>query len=205
MNKERTHGGLAVVHNKESEQPIRIELKPLVRVTAEVYCPQRGKSPEWCHAVVAPAHGDTMHFVSCGTYQGKVSFLLPAGEYTLRASSEDLLPGTIRIRVPNGVEEFDAGVIALQLPMGASDKPVDIADFYGKAPPALKITDARGVPRSVKLEDYRGKWVVLEFWAVWCGHVLAMASQLSASFMSSTPGLAIGSKYWPYAIHPVTM
>lgn len=168
VNKERTHGGLVVVENNASDRPIRIELKPLVRVTADIYCPDRGKTPEWCQAVVTPAGGDYKWFVKCGTYQGKVSFLLPAGEYEIRADSEDLPPSRVRIKVPTDVEKYDAGVIALKLPRGSAGEAVDIADFYGKPPPALEITDARGVPRGVKLEDYRGKWVVLEFWSVWC-------------------------------------
>ncbi len=168
VNREHTHGGLSLVERSAANQPLRIELKPLVQVTAEIYCPERGKAPDWCQAVVYPVGGDYRHFTRCGTYQGKVSFLLPAGEYEIKADSEDLRPRRVRIKVPTDVEKFDAGVIALELPKGASGSPVDITDFYGKTPPALEITDARGVPKDVKLEDYRGKWVVLEFWAVWC-------------------------------------
>lgn len=169
VNADHTLGGLAMVERSVSKRPIRIELKPLVRVTAEIYCPERGKTPEWCQAVVYPVGGDYMYFTKCGTYQGRVSFLLPAGEYEIKADSDDLLPRRIRIRVPNGVETFDAGVIAIELPKDADDNAVDITSFYGKAPPTLEITDASGVPKDVKLEDYRGKWILLEFWAVWCG------------------------------------
>ena len=44
----------------------------------------------------------------------------------------------------------------------------DYSQFYGKEPPELAVTDARGVSKNVKLADFRGKWVLLDFWAVWC-------------------------------------
>jgi thiol-disulfide isomerase/thioredoxin len=37
----------------------------------------------------------------------------------------------------------------------------------GEAAPDWKLTDARGLIHA--LSDYRGKWVVLDFWATWCG------------------------------------
>ncbi|MHC5544623.1 TlpA disulfide reductase family protein, partial [Singulisphaera rosea] len=47
--------------------------------------------------------------------------------------------------------------------------PTPMATQFGKEAPNIKVTDARGVGPKVKLADYRGKWVVLEFWASWCG------------------------------------
>ena len=37
---------------------------------------------------------------------------------------------------------------------------------YGKPAPALELSTPDGV--SVKLSDYAGKWLVLDFWASWC-------------------------------------
>jgi len=39
--------------------------------------------------------------------------------------------------------------------------------LYGKEPPAWNVTGARGVSRDVKLSDFKGKWVLLEFWGYW--------------------------------------
>ena len=72
------------------------------------------------------------------------------------------------LRMKMAVATFDLGVIRLALPRSSQGKTVDITEFYGKKPPQLEITDAKSVPKDVRLQDFRGKWVLLEFWAVWC-------------------------------------
>jgi len=42
-----------------------------------------------------------------------------------------------------------------------------LSSWYGKMAPALTLTDINGVQHS--LSDYRGKDVVIVFWATWCG------------------------------------
>ena len=43
----------------------------------------------------------------------------------------------------------------------------DIKAWTGKATPGLSGTDLQG--RKLDLKDYRGRVVVLNFWATWCG------------------------------------
>jgi thiol-disulfide isomerase/thioredoxin len=75
----------------------------------------------------------------------------------------------IRVEVPEGKDSLDLGVLNVALPRDKDGIARDYSQFYGKEPPELAITDARGVPKGVKLADFRGKWVLLDFWAVWCG------------------------------------
>lgn len=169
VNKDRTQGGLTLVERSQSNQTTRIQLGPLVRVTAEIYCPETGKSPECSIAEVHMLGGDRIPLTKCGTFKGKVSFLLPPGEYAVSAHSDDLPTRTCHITIPPATTKFDIGVIELLLPKDSEGKAVNIQEHYGKKPPSLEITDARGVAKVVKLDEYRGKWVLLEFWAVWCG------------------------------------
>jgi hypothetical protein len=55
--------------------------------------------------------------------------------------------------------EYDLGILDL--------KASPIAKLKGKMAPGWDITAARGVKPNVKLSDYKGKWVYLEFWGFW--------------------------------------
>lgn len=50
----------------------------------------------------------------------------------------------------------------------ANPAPQNTPVAMGKLAPALNITEARGISKTAKLEDYRGKWVVVDFWGYWC-------------------------------------
>ena len=42
-----------------------------------------------------------------------------------------------------------------------------VSRLYGKPAPPLRVADARGVSKSVRWSDFKGKWVLVEFWAYW--------------------------------------
>ena len=59
-----------------------------------------------------------------------------------------------------------AGVLGLMLGAARADEPKTnaIADSIGKALPEWTVTDARNAKKDVKIADFKGKWVLLEFW-----------------------------------------
>jgi thiol-disulfide isomerase/thioredoxin len=190
LDKRHERGGIVLVDQSEGDKPVTITLAPLVRVTAKVYCSEAGKTPDWLVAqiYVPDSKGNkSKKLMICGSYRGEISFLLPPGKYDLEAHSmspnaklftskeqagKDAVAGPpvlgIHIEVPRGKATLDLGVLDLALPRDKDGIPRDLTQYYGKTPPELSITDARGVPKTVKLADFRGKWVVLEFWALWC-------------------------------------
>jgi thiol-disulfide isomerase/thioredoxin len=190
-DKSQQRGGFVSVERSAAEKPVTVTLRPLVRVHGKIYCPEAGRVPDWTMAIVHPP-GDRenyLHFTQCGSMRGEFSFLLPPGKYDLAAYSSspsarmakpherekkdapsDMPPylGGIRIEVASQ-PALDLGVLNVNLPKDKDGIARDYSLFYGKAPPELDITDAVGVSKTVKLEEYRGKWVLLDFWAVWCG------------------------------------
>jgi thiol-disulfide isomerase/thioredoxin len=86
---------------------------------------------------------------------------LPPGSYQLRGVADYRHADAMKdLRVEPG-RPVDLGAIDLKL--------TPIARMAGKEPPAWHVTDARGVPKDVRPSDFKGKWLVLEFWGYWCG------------------------------------
>ena len=191
VDKRRERGGYVSVEKSAADKPVTITFAPLVRVIAKVYCSEAGRTPDWSMAVIHPT-GDKsnyLHFTQCGSVRGEISLLLPPGKYDFdvysvspdagmrapkeqkddNATAADMPVRGIPVEIPLGHAALDLGVLNVKLPKDKDGIARDYSQFYGKEPPELAITDARGVAKKVKLADYRGKWVLLDFWAVWCG------------------------------------
>lgn len=154
-----TRGGVATVHAKTPEEPIEIRLSPLVeasfRYTSESENRKLGRMyVTWLLA------GDELRIAVGMSSDQKFTFKLPPGRYTLRGEESR--------------HDNDEREILLAPGMPVELEPITLrlsplTRLYGKAAPAWHVTHARGVPADVQPADFRGKWVVLEFWGYWCG------------------------------------
>jgi thiol-disulfide isomerase/thioredoxin len=198
---EHRRGGVVAVQKGESAKPVTVTLRPLVRVHGKIYCPDAGRTPDWTAVKVRMPgdHENCMGFNFCASYKGEFSFLLPPGTYDfdVGSSSPDAsmprpknppadmpkyLRG-VRVEVPAEKPELDLGVLFVEFGEGKGGVPRgDYSKHYGKEPPALQITDACGVDKNVKLADYRGKWVLLDFWTLGCGPCIARSLPDLAKF-----------------------
>ncbi len=154
MDKERKRGAVAIV--KKTSEPVNIYLSTLVRVHGKLSCEDLGAAPGWTNTYLnlLPMRLRAARHMS---EKAEFEFYLPTGRFQLHMYGTDVKGRnrTIDVDSSEGLE-MDLGTIDL--------KATPIAKLYGKELPPWNVTDARGVDKDVKLADYKGKWVLLEFW-----------------------------------------
>ena len=160
IDADQKRGGVVVLDEKTIEAPITIKLAPLVAIRGQVQCTELGALPEGMDVGVS-ALPNYVSIVTANHAAGKVSLRLPPGDFQLHARVSGPLvdPYSQKLTVAADKPEIDLGVIDLKLTI--------LGQHQGKEPPAWNITDARGADKGVKLADFKGKWVLIEFWGYW--------------------------------------
>jgi hypothetical protein len=159
LSADRTLGGIVGVSKADDGKEITVTLGPTVRVKGELKCKELNSKSIPGNTTVT-AIGFRAFFTMGLTDNGAFEFVLPAGKYTLDSSGEDVERAKLTITLaPERSAYDDLGVIDM--------KASPIAKFKGKTAPDWLIADARGAKPGVKLADYKGKWVYIEFWGYW--------------------------------------
>ena len=152
-------GGIATIRAQAFDKPLLIEVSPLVEIKGHFTCSESGKSPGWTNVYVSVMPGG-LRVASCSSRESTFALKLPAGKYGFYGygSFTDFEGVTKEVTLEES-KVLDMGAVDLKL--------TPIARHYGKEPPPWHVTAARGVNKDVKIADFKGKWVVIEFWGFW--------------------------------------
>lgn len=152
-DKQRTLGARVTLTEESITQPLTITLRPLAEVTYESHI-ENGYEPSNFMASIGIGDPATVVLLSydVGPYK------IPAGEYDLRFGGQEILAFRKPFALKEG-ESLDLGVCNLAL--------TPIARNVGKPAMEIEFAEARGVDPDFRIEDLRGKWVLIEFWGFW--------------------------------------
>ncbi|HVC97378.1 MAG TPA: TlpA disulfide reductase family protein [Pirellulales bacterium] len=182
-------GGLATISATSPQEPINIDLQRLVEVRFRYASEQPDLSLGETYVTVSV--GDKRLRVAGGRSRAaKFAMKLPPGRCTIRGGETRHDEDDREFTLERG-KDLDLGEIKLQ--------PSKVTQLIGKPAPAWHITDARGVSKDVQPADFKGKWVVLEFWGYWCGPCVRRGLPGWIDFVDNHA--ADGDKFVVLAIH----
>lgn len=158
LDTEKKLGGRVELDKGDAGKPVKITAGAAGHVHGKLSCKQEGYMPPQTQVYALSPTGAQVATSSSSV--GGFGFLLPAGEYSLWAIGSGLVSLSKEVTVPATGGEQDLGTLVLD--------PSTITQHIGKPAPAWNVTHARGgAEPGVKIEDYRGKWLLVDFWGYW--------------------------------------
>jgi hypothetical protein len=146
-----------VLVNKGASHDLRVAMEPSIRVQGEVICAELRESAGWINNYWKLA-GDFS--IEATSDEGLIDLPLPRGSWIWEVYDQTLSTIGDQLTLDGSSATHDLGVL---------DLPATFVRHYrGKELPEWTVTESRGVPLDrTRLEDFRGRWILLEFWGHW--------------------------------------
>jgi hypothetical protein len=151
------NGALGTVNTVKSKS-VQLRLAPLATLKSQIRLEGSDSPFERGMAILMVKGENASTPVLFGKVSSEMALKLPAGKYDFDAFSVETDSASRPIELKAG-QTLDLGKVVLPL--------TGLMKSYGKAAPPINVTEARGLDKPFNLADYKGKWVVLEFWGFW--------------------------------------
>lgn len=157
LDKDRGSGAIKVVPIGDLTKSIKLQMSPLVNIAGELAIGEFSTAPK-SYSIELQAQPETVGIIKFDTDSTKLKLSLPVGSYRMLVTAKDAEDAETEFELSADEPQFDIGKLALEPKAGKT---------AGKGTPFFKITDAIGVSKDMKLSDYKGKWVLIDFWGYW--------------------------------------
>ena len=158
LSADRTRGAIVGVSKADDGKEVAVTLGRTARLKGRLKCKELNAKPTWANTMVA-ADGFRASFTQDLGTTATFEFVLPVATYKLNSYGTDVKGAKTTVTLSADKPVHDLGTIDL--------KASEVAKLKGKPAPEWIVADARGVKRDVKLADFKGKWVYIEFWGFW--------------------------------------
>jgi thiol-disulfide isomerase/thioredoxin len=196
MDKSRQRGGLVFLPPENGPAEIEIRLGPLIRVKGSLEGPRPGERPSWTNVYTLvpddPARPLAVtRLVGCDSNEARFAMSLPPGRYFLdayRFNGDDTdqiseIDPPKEILLTTKSPSIDLGVLrlpafkfttqGLKNRAKAAGRWNDYTKHYGERVPHWYAVDGRGVKKEAQAADFKGKWLLVDFWGLSCAPCLS--------------------------------
>ena len=151
-------GGLAVVPPAARSRPIEVTMEPIVRITGRFAYSTDGEIPEYTIICAYTPDGDH-RVMRCINREGRIDLWLPPGEWLLRGYGTHTKTKKWTVSLGRDERERDLGLVKLE--------PTAAYGLVGEQAPPWTVKAARGLGDNAQPSDFRGRYLLLEFWGHW--------------------------------------
>ncbi len=169
MDDARKLGAMVEINRDVAAKSLSITLEPVATVKMTIQAAGQPNLPVYVAVKKRKLdskfdpkslQGMAAGFLGSVSASGESTFVVPPGDYTLTWKSDFIEQSHRDVKLKPG-QEVDLGRVPLQLST--------LGKHLGKPLENWDICESRVLDKSAKLSDLKGKWVLMYFWAWWCG------------------------------------